>query len=182
MSILQLLENTKFPKNKRTNISTESQRCFVLGDVNYRGQAYLQGRTKGPSRYNKKFPELFSELQKLIKNHDPDFTYTTIQLNKNIESAPHIDKNNVGDSYIIGLGDYTGGDLVVEGVRHNIKDKFFRFNGTKGHWNDTFKGTRYSIIFFTHTFKPPAYHLRFVKIKKEGYYFKEKLVKAYLTL
>ncbi len=179
MSILELLENTKFPKTKRTNISTESQRCFVLGDVNYRGQSYLKGQTRGPSRYNKKFPELFNALQKLIKNHDPDFTYTTIQLNKNIESAPHIDKNNVGDSYIIGLGDYTGGDLVVEGVKHNIKDKFFRFNGTKGHWTDTFKGTRYSIIFFTHTFKPPPYNLSFVKIKKDGYYFKDKLVKAY---
>jgi hypothetical protein len=29
-----------------------------------------------------------------------------------ILAAAHVDKNNKGHNYIIGLGDYTGGDLV----------------------------------------------------------------------
>ena len=77
--VLQQLENTKFPKNQsRKNISNESTTSFVLGDVNYRGQKYLSGKTRGPSRFNKKFPILFDLLQELIYNHEPNFEYTTI--------------------------------------------------------------------------------------------------------
>ena len=33
-------------------------------------------------------------------------------VNKNQKASSHTDINNVGESYIIGLGDYTGGELV----------------------------------------------------------------------
>ena len=71
--ILDLLENTKFPITKsRKNITQDPSgnkgiEAFVLGDVNYRGQAILDYKTRGPSRYNKKFPGLFKKLKKLMK-------------------------------------------------------------------------------------------------------------------
>jgi hypothetical protein len=177
----ELLENTKFPKTtSRKNISSSAIQAFVLGDVNYRGQAFLDYKTRGPSRYNKKFPLLFKTLKKLMKSYDPEFKFTTIQLNKNILSPPHVDKNNVGPSYIIGFGDYEGGKLVIEGKEHNIQNKFKKFNGTKGHWVTPFKGgDRYSLVFFTHTFKPPNATLRDVVVKKTGLYKAGELVKKY---
>jgi hypothetical protein len=179
-SVLNVLETIKFPKTtSRKNISNKPVEAFVLGEVNYRGQKFLNYKTRGPSKYNKKFPELFEVLKKFIKKVHPKFTYTTIQINKNILSPPHIDKNNVGPSYIIGLGDYSGGELCIEGKMYNIKNKWKYFNGNKGHWTNNFFGTRYSIVYFTHTFKPPNPLLRNIKVTKKGLYDKKKLIKSY---
>lgn len=175
-----LLEETNFPICfSRKNISEKGIRAFVLGKVNYRGQKFLNYRTKGPSRYNKKFNSLYKFLRYFIKKYKPFFNYTTIQLNKNVLSPPHIDKNNVGTSYIIALGDYSGGNLVIEGKEINIKNKLYKFDGTKAHWITPFTGTRYSLVFFTHTFKPPHPYHKFLKITKNGIYKKGKLIKKY---
>ena len=37
------------------------------------------------------------------------------QVNKNYETALHVDGNNMGPSYIVGLGDYDGGQVRVRG-------------------------------------------------------------------
>ena len=178
--VLEELENTKFPLNSsRKNVSNKSTTSFAMGEVNYRGQKKLGGKTKGPSRFNEKFPELFILLKNLIKIWKPDFNYTTIQVNKNVISEPHIDKNNVGPSYGIALGDFNGGDLVLEGKEFCIKNKFKKFNGTLGHWITPFKGTRYSLIYFTHTFKPPCPSLRTIKVTKDGLYKKDEKIKSY---
>jgi len=178
-NVLDLLENTRFPKTKRTNISDTSKEAFVLGDVNYRGQKSVGYKTRGPSRYNQKFKELYKALQDMMSEHAPLFKYTTIQVNKNIFCNPHVDKNNVGPSYGIALGEFTDGELVVEGNEYNINHKFKKFNGTKGHWITPFKGTRYSIIYFTHTFKPPNQSLRNIKVTKKGLYKDDILIKKY---
>lgn len=177
--VLKLLQDTKFPKcYSRKNIDKGID-AFVLGDVNYRGQAFLDYKTRGPSKYNKKFPELFKAIKKMMNMYDPDFKFTTIQLNKNVLSPPHVDKNNVGPSYIIGLGDYEGGKLVIEGKEYNIKNRFKKFDGTRGHWVTPFEGVRYTLVFFTHTFKPPSATLKNIEIKKSGVFKEGKLVKKY---
>ena len=38
------------------------------------------------------------------------FHFTSIQLNKNYLSAMHVDKGNAGPSYIVGLGNFEGGN------------------------------------------------------------------------
>lgn len=178
------LQKTKFPKTaSRKNISNEPIEAFVLGKVNYRGQKFLNYRTKGPSRWNKVYPKLYTLIRKIIKEKFPNFKYTTIQLNKNIISPPHIDKNNVGPSYILGLGDYDGGKLVIEGEEFDIKNKWKHFDGRLGHWVKPFKGTRYTLVFFTHTFKPPHPSLRHIYVNKTGIYKKvnniETIIKKY---
>jgi hypothetical protein len=184
--VLEELENIRFPLcTSRKNISDKGVEAFVLGEVNYRGQKSVNYKTRGPSRYNKKFKVLYELLQNLIKKYDLSSTYTTIQVNKNVMCNPHIDKNNVGPSYGIALGDFTGGNLVVEGKEYCIKNKFKKFNGTKGHWITPFQGTRYSIIYFTHTFKPPHPSLRNIIVKKDGLYISKdggkvlELIKSY---
>ena len=120
--VLDELENTKFPRcSSRRNVSDKPIDAFVLGSVNYRGQKSVGGKTKGPSRYNEKFPKLYRLIKALIKEHNSSFPYTTIQVNKNVVSKPHVDKNNVGPSYVIALGDFEGGNLVIKGKEYNIK-------------------------------------------------------------
>jgi len=170
----------KFPKrHTRKNISNKPIEGFCLGEVNYRGQKYLNYKTRGPSKYNEIYAELLDMLNNLIKNHDSDFTYTTIQINKNVVSPPHVDKNNIGMSYIIAFGDYEDGELVIEGTKYDIKNKFLKFDGNLAHWTEPFRGTRYSIIYFTHTFKPPSASFRNIQVTKTGLYLDDKLVKVF---
>jgi len=180
-SILQCLETTKFPKNtSRKNVGNSYIECFALGLVPYRGQKSLGGKLKGPSRWNKKHPELLELVQNLIKTNQPGFEYTTIQINKNIQSLPHIDKNNMGSSYIIALGNYEGGKLVLEGDEFDIKNTWLKFDGRLGHWVKPFTGTRYSLVYFTHTFKPPCPSLRHVTVTEDGLYKKNIKIKSYI--
>ena len=52
--------------------------------------------------------------------HDPKFQFTTIQYNKNMRAARHVDGRNVGTSYIIGLGNYTGGELIIYDKAYDV--------------------------------------------------------------
>ena len=177
--ILAALTLIKFPKNRTRNNVAMVSTSFVLGEVNYRGQACLNYKTRGPSSYNKKFPQLYNILLEFMKTNYPDFKFTTIQVNKNVLSQPHIDKNNIGPSLIFALGDYSGGSLVIEGKPYNIKNTILYFDGKKGHWVEPFVGDRYSIVFFTHTFKPPNPSERKIKVQKDGLYKNGQLIKKY---
>ena len=164
--LLDILRKTNFPLNQsRKNVMKKGQlkyEGFVLGMINLlpywaniKGHKQeLSVRTKDP-----KFKELYDNTRLLmnmhLKKHDPKFKYTTIQYNKNHKCAKHKDGRNVGESYIIGLGNYTGGELIVfdeddkNPVKHNIRNKFFKFNGSKRfHVTAPFKGERYTMVFF----------------------------------
>ena len=160
--LLDILRKTNFPLNQsRRNVMKKGQvsyEGFVLGMINLipywankKGHKQeLSVRTKDP-----KFKELYKNTRSLLKLHDPKFKYTTIQYNKNHKCAKHRDGRNVGESYIIGLGDYTGGELIVfdendkNPVKHDIRNKFFKFNGSKyPHVTAPFKGERYTMVFF----------------------------------
>ena len=79
-----------------------------------------------------------------------DFKFTSIQVNKNYLSALHVDKNNHGDSYIIGVGDYADGELWVQNEGAvNCRHRWQRFNGNFPHCTLPYAGTRYTLIFFT---------------------------------
>ena len=170
--VLQLLRDTPFPKNtSRKNLfRTEHKQNkvkyegFVLGKINLIPHMWKKGkdgkiikqqestRTKDP-----RFKKLFKECKKLMKMHDPNFEFTTIQYNKNMRAARHVDGRNVGISYIVGLGNYTGGELIVYdndkkptgAVKHDLRNNFLSFNGSKFlHEVAPFKGERYTIVFF----------------------------------
>jgi hypothetical protein len=160
--LLEILRSTNFPLNEsRKNVMKKGQvsyEGFVLGMINlFPYWANIKGhkqelsvRTKDP-----KFKELYNNTRLLLKLHDPNFKYTTIQYNKNHRCAKHKDGRNVGESYIIGLGDYTGGELMVwdendkNPKKHNIRNKFYKFNGSQYfHETQPFKGERYTMVYF----------------------------------
>lgn len=103
---------------------------------------------------NSSFPELMKaafELEiALCPSREPS---STIAINRNAQFRPHVDVGagtGQSRSLIVGLGDYVGGELMVEGMSHDIRYKPLEFNGWKQrHWTLPFYGERYSLVFFT---------------------------------
>ena len=63
------------------------------------------------------------------------FTWGSIQVNECTISAKHVDRNNVGPSVMILLGEFSRGDFVTEelGVEKIGKGQFVGFDGTVLH-------------------------------------------------
>ena len=94
--------------------------------------------------------EIYNECKRLFPEHDFD----CVMINKNFKCPAHKDKNNIGESIIIGFGDYVGGDLVVDGVPHCIYYTPLYFDGNKKeHYVNDFIGDRYSIVLCKSRFK-----------------------------
>ena len=75
--------------------------------------------------------------------------YTSITLNKNFKCLPHKDKGNKKESLIVGLGDYIGGELFIEGIPFDIKYNPLLFNGVDlEHWVNDFEGDRWTIVYY----------------------------------
>ena len=160
--ILDMLRKFKWPTTDRANILRTGQNNyegFVLGLVNsWAGKGSRAGykqiismKTREP-RYKK----LFRETKKLMRLKDPKFKFTSIQYNKNQRAARHRDAKNMGVSYIVGLGNYTGGELIIfdenekNPKKHDINGKFLTFNGSiYPHETARFKGERYTLVFYS---------------------------------
>lgn len=95
--------------------------------------------------------EIYNECKRLFPEHNFD----CIMINKNFQCPAHKDRNNVGDSIIVGLGSYNGGDLVIEGEGHCILYSPLVFNGhDKEHWVESWcDGDRYTVVLCCSKFK-----------------------------
>ena len=105
-------------------------------------------------RGNRLLPELARacfELEAAIAPDRPPSS--TIAINRHAQFKPHKDSGGgagQSTSLIVGLGDYTGGELVVEGAVHGCRYTPLQFNGwTQRHWTLPFEGERYSLVWFT---------------------------------
>ena len=157
-AMLKLLEETDFPINKgRTNILKKGQthsKSMVLGEVRQLYSSCDGKVCKVPSQHNVKHKALLAAAKSFLKQHDPNYRFEAVTINKNHAAAKHVDKNNKGHSYIIGLGNYTGGELVFSDKKspnygvHNIKNRWFKFVGDTEHYVKPFKGTRYTLVYY----------------------------------
>jgi len=132
------------------NDGEESVEAFTLGKV----RAY-HTKIMVESANNKKHRILLKLLDDAVKLFDPDFRYTTIQLNKNVLTPVHRDKNNVGLSLALSLGEFTGGGIrqfnLGGGYRDIDTHNNFQFqDGSLLHQTLPFEGERYAFIFFFH--------------------------------
>ena len=166
--VLELMRELKWPRTERPNVVRESHKNregerrgyegFALGKVtSWAGKGENAGYKQILSlkTRDKKYKGLFKETKKLMKIRDPKFKFTSVQYNKNNRAKRHKDSKNVGISYIIGLGNYTGGELIIfdenekNRVKHDIKNKFYKFNGSiYPHETAAFKGERYTLVFY----------------------------------
>ena len=71
-----------------------------------------------------------------------------IQFSHTQHVSPHVDRNDVCNQFIVGLGDYTGGDLICDGECYNIRNRLTCIDGRKSHHVTQFFGDRYTVIFY----------------------------------
>ena len=106
------------------------------------------------SRNTWKHAHLHFLLMSFAKKHI-QIPFTSIQVNEGFQCGLHIDKNNIGMSYIIAFGDYEGGELEVSNKVYNIRYTPLLFDGSKEfHKTLPFTGKRYSIVYHTLNPKP----------------------------
>ena len=132
---------------------------YKSGRNNRRGfprhQSMTLGETKarfsgkvGLSYYSRKYPELYQALKEYGESIC-SFPFKSIHVNCNVICPPHKDSNNQSKSCIVSFGEFTGGELVVEGEVFSTFMNPIEFNGAeKEHWNLPHVGDKYSLVFF----------------------------------
>jgi hypothetical protein len=172
-AVQRALENADIPWN------TTRKNVFPDGETGVRGMLlgfFFFGGSAGCSTCTTEHAWLTKLLAGHVKRARPDFLFTSIQVNKNYASRPHVDKNNLGQSLILGLGDYTDGQLWVHDDKGDVplelkedifsayryrsgksysgtvldcRNEIIEFDGTKLHYTLPFTGDRYTLVFFT---------------------------------
>lgn len=170
--MFDMLEGVKFYSGTERQQMIRHRNDGKMGSMlfGYTWKGYLKKAPDGsliyrtpapyPGLYKTKCMDDYPELEKVFKEfqqlHFSDFEYTSIQLNKNFKCPRHIDSKNVGESVLLCLGDYSGGELVIEEedgdkVIDN-RNNMVKFNGSKYyHYVKDFVGTRYSLVWFVNS-------------------------------
>jgi len=143
----QMLSYIKIPRKTSTNNRRgfpSGHRAITFGETRGRFNAIT-----GLSYYSKKYPDIWNEVKRLGDIIVP-FPWKSAHLNNNVVCPPHKDTNNQTQSCIISFGDYTGCDLMIEGVKHCTRYTPCIFNGVeKEHYNtNDLIGNKYSLVFF----------------------------------
>ena len=144
-------------KARNNKESRSSAYGFVEGQGGASGSfsvGLMPGGINKQPKSNFLFPELVRaafELERVLcPNREPS---STIAINRNAQFRPHTDSGagaGQSTSLIVGLGTYAGGELMVEGEKHDIRYNAIEFNGWKQrHWTMPFVGERYSLVWFT---------------------------------
>ena len=61
----------------------------------------------------------------------------------------HVDRGNIGDSWVVLAGSFNGGALVLEsGERFSRVGHLYRIPYNRKHWVEAFRGLRYSVVMY----------------------------------
>jgi hypothetical protein len=110
-------------------------------------------------RFDELNPKMVSLFEKLLNKYYPEVQYNSFTVNRNAEMKPHKDKGNFGNSFIMGFGDYKGGELMIDSKNNNddldkckwnkinINKNPLEFDG-KSHYHKVapFTGDRYTLV------------------------------------
>ena len=107
--------------------------------------AFVESESPQPKKYRRD-RELAKAIQEIAREWWGE--ETRICINRNVQCERHKDSNK-GHSYILWLGDFTGGALLFDdGTRVEEKYKWHKINGQIHHWNEPHEGTKYSVIIY----------------------------------
>lgn len=90
------------------------------------------------------------ELREAIQAIAPEWwgDETQVLVNKNVQCRRHKDRNKE-HSWILWLGDYTGGELHFDnGLTLDEKYKWHKIDGQIPHWNEPHTGDKYAIVLY----------------------------------
>ena len=149
--LLHKIESTVFREDKKQRKAISSGQSMVFGTVySHRLKKYT---TSSKTKDN---PVLFHLLQELAAKEVPAFSYTTIVVNKNVVTNPHVDQYNVGPTLILGIGSFKGGELVVRNQTFDISNhKWLYFWGKDEHYNTPIHRGGHKITITLFTLLPP---------------------------
>jgi hypothetical protein len=150
IEIIQELEEHPLPVNKYRDKAGEG-RSAAFGFVNRRSAPV------DISRLCWLRAGLYKKLLDLGTRICP-FEFDGITINQNYKAAPHRDKGNVGESFLVAFGDYQGGELqILEGDlsgTYGIRHAPVLFDGSKYlHAVRPWTGARYSLVFYRLAYK-----------------------------
>ena len=137
-----------------------------------RSQAFgIVGRRSMPPDYSRNCwtrPYLYGLLLDFGRKYC-SIPFTSITINQNYKAGQHRDRNNVGNSFLVSFGSFTGGELEIhEGDKKGVWDicrKPIIEDFSKNlHSVKDFSGTRISLVFYTYhcpryptpSFPPPS--------------------------
>ncbi len=151
--------DTGSARMKKFNIKKSVGGSILYGDT-WRGylsptksREWDEERRKYKTQIKSTQPHLLELFNEFRDFHFPDFNFTQVQMNKNYKISRHIDSANCGKSYLVAMGDYTGGLTCIEkedGIEKvDARETPITFDGSKYyHWVEPFEGDRYSLVFF----------------------------------
>ncbi len=90
-----------------------------------------------------------------IARLDPDYRFSSVQVNMNFSGRAHVDKRDTNHQYALSLGPFTGGQLVVstdDPLQLRVCDthnRLLKCDGRHSHWVTRYSGRRYSLIFYS---------------------------------
>jgi hypothetical protein len=155
--IEKMLESRRWAKDcLRVNI-TEPDKIIQRGKVKI---SLLQSEV---------LPKKETALRTAIQSIAPEWwgDETQVLVNKNVQCKKHIDAND-GHSYVLWLGDYSGGALLFEdGTRLEQKYTWHKVNGRTPHWNEPHDGTKYAIVLYKRAIKHTKQQMMAKAIKKK---------------
>jgi hypothetical protein len=166
-ALLELLSKITIPKIIKNRLDASgnikvAERENIIGAIGRTCNfGLVRSRRVGytTSRHSQKWKDLNLAIFQ-FGNHvcPPGMDITSITLNYGVKAKKHVDSFNVGESVIVGIGNYEGGKLrVYDGGRDSevytafdIKDQPLMFNGAKlAHETEDFTGDRYTIIYYS---------------------------------
>ena len=108
------------------------------------------GKCLRVSSYSREHRDLYEKVKRIGRLCCPEFKFTSIHLNHNVTCPPHKDRKNMGVSMLVSFGNYTGGNIVVEGDKYDSNLQPIIFNGSLlEHFNtDDLSGNKYSLVFY----------------------------------
>jgi hypothetical protein len=128
-----------YMKAKNNKESRSSAYGFTEGQGGASGSfsvGFMPGAKQPKSNFL--FPELVKAAFELEIRLCPSRASSTIAINRNAQFRPHTDSGagaGQSTSLIVGLGTYSGGELMVEGEKNDIRYNAIEFNGwTQRHW------------------------------------------------
>ena len=163
-NLLEALEKLTVPKIPQPDDRKNTNRGNVIGTIG-RTMTFGFGDNRRGFNYfktNAKYPEIYKALVEFGNRAVPKgWEYQAITLNHGVKAKKHIDSKNVGKSVIIGIGNFTGGEIGVwrsdntKPVYKNLHDKPIMFNGgLLPHETQPFEGNRYTMVFYKQGRKP----------------------------
>ena len=142
--VLELMSKRKWQKHcLRANVAQPE-------DIKITGTVKVAKIYSNVLNSREKEPELYDAIKDVAPQWWGDDTQIT--LNKDLVCKRHRDHANKEHSWILWLGDFTGGALNFDdGAKIEGKGVWHKINGHIYHWNDPHEGNKYSIVLYRRT-------------------------------